>query len=223
MSRGPGVSARSGEQSVRIRCEVADRAAVADRDLDDAGLHRVADAGHRVGQLRRDRDAVEIHPAAHADVGRAPERDRALGASSERFASAQRMNPPRHGAVSNGGSGSTMPVPRERPRRGAGAPSTHSRTRGRAGRRIAASAPRCRRRARRDPRGVRDRVTRGVELVRAVLLRVGPLTGGGEASRRAACPRAARSGSAASGHVDHGHRRDSAVDRHAPACRRGGA
>src|SRR5439155_9018879 len=32
------------------------------------------------------------------------------------------------------------------------------------------------------PRGVGDRVTRGVELVRAVLLRVGPCAGGGEAA-----------------------------------------
>src|SRR5439155_9367808 len=58
---------------------IADRADVAQRDVHDTGLHRVADARHHRRQLICNGYRVEVHAAAHADVARAPKDDRALG------------------------------------------------------------------------------------------------------------------------------------------------
>ena len=93
------------------------------------------------------------------------------------------MKPPRHGASSNGGTGSAMPAQlidqarRERavdpqPHVGLAALEVAERD-------LHVVDPR-----RATRRGVGDRVARGVELVRAVLLRVGPRARRGEPGRQ---------------------------------------
>ena len=172
------VASRSGS-----RLKIADRADVAQRDVDDARLHRVADAGHDLPaavrrRARASRSMPRPMPMSHARRSTIAH----SASSSGRVASAQRMKPPRHGAASNGGCRVDDPAPVDGPRE---REARRRPTAARVSRRLLGIAAR-------DldvvdamlaaGRGVRDRVARGVELMRAVLLRVGPLPAAREAA-----------------------------------------
>jgi len=68
----------SVEKRVGMLREVADRAERAKRDGHPLRLHRVADAGHDPGELLGDRNGLEVHAPAHADVARAAQYDGSL-------------------------------------------------------------------------------------------------------------------------------------------------
>ena len=188
------------------RGEVADRSDVAERDLDDARLHRVAHAGHRsAGAGSRpgcaSRSMPRPMPMSHARrsvIARS-------ASSSGSISSAQRMNPPFQGATSNGACGSTMPshgdVPRERGARRrprAGSATRRCRDRGAGSRR--------RRRVRRVPTAACVIAWQAASNW-CVQFCFGSVHCPAAVNRRdSGMPASSRSGTAASGHVDHGQR-----------------
>ena len=171
-------------------------------------LHRVADAGHDPGELVARVDGLEVHAAAHADVARPAQHDRGFGVDRREVSSAQRMKPPFHGASVNGG-GSTST---RRCRRRASVHSwTSSPSRQSRGRTTGRRRDRARRRTGRRSRaacGVGHAQPGEVELVGALLMRVGDRARPRCTGPTAPCPRA-RAGSPGIGTVVHGQRRAS--------------
>jgi hypothetical protein len=171
-----------------------------------APLHRVADAGHVLRQLVGNRHPVEIHvgpmPMSHARRSTI-----ALSASSSgSVASAQSMKPPRQGASSKGGCGSTIPL-KSIDHASRGSPSTHSRTsvspvvRSRIG--ISASYTRAS-----PPRAACVIAWHAVSNW-CVQFAFGSVHAPAAVNRHdSGIPASLRSGPAASGHVAHGHRCD---------------